>query len=321
MTLNRVREAPNQKIAQVCFFVSLLLWSCYPMRTTRQTVILLAVIIGFQKKSNFWRPRTSTAKFKKLIATTLLSLQLTAPILGLSSYFINSSSYSEAFQSCLQIEPKNTDLAFNYNDKKMISAARRHFFATSQRLALFSKTHKRLLNEHLPITAAGIAVTGIGVRHLFQDEKVIGGAEVVLGGYLILRSQLSEELQVNKNLLMGSSFVLLLLENSRSFNLEKNKFYEALEHLQMELSSNENKLRYLNMALKDQEVQSAEDNQHFVFKLAQQKSLLVENNKKEIKQVTTECYKKINEHLVNVEALRKNITNFSDKVQNTRRSP
>lgn len=107
-------------------------------------------------------------------------------------------------------------MAFSYSHKKIFSSLRSHYLVTRRNLSIFYKTDKRLLNEHLSITTAGIVIIAIGVRHLLQEEKVIGGVEAVFGTYLILRSQLPEELQVNKTLLAESTITLLVLDNGLS---------------------------------------------------------------------------------------------------------
>lgn len=276
-------------------------------------VIRFSPIIGIHETIKFSKTLKYSKKGKQFLTILLLSLQLTGPLSTLSGY-LTTTETSPTYQY------QTTKLAFDYNNNETNGIGYllyQRLLAARERLALLSKT--RAVREHLPLTVLGVAHTYRGYQHYLAEDKMIGVLEMAFGGCLVTRPCFPKKMQGNKNLLIATGIALLVVDINISYNLEKQNFYEALEQQQKELSINvsinENKLRYLNMVLKDQEAQSAEDNQHFVFMLAQQKSLLVENHKKEINMKTTECNKKINNHLKDVEALDKMLKTSQTKAK------
>lgn len=295
-------------------------------------LIRFTPIIAVHETIKFSETLKSSDKGKRFLTILLLSVQLTGPLSSLYRPFYSNGE--ELFHSYIQ---SKAQLAFNYNDReqKKESSLRRSFSATQQRLSRYCTTHKRLVREHLPLAALGVVHTVQGVQHYLAEDKITGVLDVVLGGYLLLRSQLSEELQVNKNLLMMGSITVLVLDNSKNFNLVEN-LTEKIEQQQKIIIAKENYLNYLDLVIKNEAIRDSINKKQDLFlqddfflsaqqksrliekqsqKLAQQKPYFVKNGTKEkgISPPGNQKLVKVDEQVLTDEAREKILKQFRDK--------
>lgn len=175
-------------------------------------LLCLSLMVAGRRVIQWSRSKRFSGKRNKFVAIFLLILQLKSPALSLSRLYPPTTV---AYHSYIVPKSKSYQLAFDYNED-FIRSLHKNFLVARERFI------RPFTREHLPLTAVGLVHAVQGVQHYLAEEKMAGVLDVVLGGYLMLRSQLSEELQVNKNLLMMSSITILVLDNSRSFNLVEN---------------------------------------------------------------------------------------------------